>query len=170
MRFTGKSAIVTGAANGIGKGAAIKLAAEGAQVAVVDITHSDTIKEAVNQVLKEFGKIDILVNSAGGGWKQEHVPFKDTPVNSWQWILDLNINGTLLFTHAVIDHMVERKYGRIINLSSIAAEVGLLGLAVYAATKGAIIHFTKSLAMELGPYGITVNSVSPGLVPGSSES
>ena len=194
MKFSGRTAIVTGAANGIGKATAIKLANYGAKLAVldldqegvnqvaemiqssggtamaltVDVTKNDEIKEAVANVLAEFGQIDILVNNAGGGWKKS-LPFKDTPENSWKWILDLNINGLMLFTHAVLNHMVERKYGKIINVASIAAKTGIQNLAVYSASKGAVISFTKSLAMELGPYNINVNSVSPGMVSPNSE-
>jgi NAD(P)-dependent dehydrogenase (short-subunit alcohol dehydrogenase family) len=195
MKLSGRTAIVTGAANGIGKATAIKLANDGAKVAVldldqeavkqvaetirssggtampltVDVTKDDEIKEAVASVLAEFAQIDILVNNAGGGWKQEHLPFWKTPENSWKWILDLNINGTLLFTHAVLKHMIGRKYGKIINIASIAAKTGIPNLAVYSASKGAVISFTKSLAMELGPYNINVNSVSPGMVSTNSE-
>jgi NAD(P)-dependent dehydrogenase (short-subunit alcohol dehydrogenase family) len=91
------------------------------------------------------------------------------PIGSWRWILDLNINGTLNVVNAVIEHMIARQYGRIINVGSIAAKVGIPKLAVYAASKGAIVSFTKSLAMELGPHNITVNCVSPGMVSASEE-
>lgn len=194
MNFQGRTAIVTGAANGIGRATAFRLAQEGAHVAAldldkekvertvaeirdlggtalalaVDVTKSAEVQRAVSAVLAEFGKIDILVNSAGAGWHQQTF-FHDMPSGSWQWILDLNINGTLNVVNAVIAHMISKKYGRIINVGSIAAKVGIPRLAVYAASKGAIVSFTKSLAMELGPYNITVNCVSPGMVSTSEE-
>ncbi len=189
MKFQGKSAIITGAANGIGKATALKLSKEGAKVAlidinkekieavaadirksggtaeaiVVDITKSVEIRAAVAKVLAAFGQIDILVNSAGAGWHKQ-IPFKDTPDGSWEWIIDLNVKGTMYFTNAVLNHMVERKYGKIVNLSSIAAHNGIPNLAVYCASKGAIVPFTKALAMELGTSGININCVSPALV------
>ena len=194
MNLQGKSAIVTGAGNGIGKATALRLAKEGAKVAALDLSHAKVeqtaeaiktsggtalalaadvtkiaeVQKSVATVLAEFGKIDILINCAGAGWR-ESPAFKDMPAGSWQWILDLNINGTLLFTHSVLDHMIGRKYGKIINIASIAAKTGIPNLAVYSASKGAVISFTKSLAMELGPHNITVNSVSPGLVSCSEE-
>ena len=194
MNLQGKSAIVTGAGNGIGKATALRLAKEGAKVAALDLSHEKVeqtaeaikasdgtalalaadvtkiaeVQKSVATVLAEFGKIDILINCAGAGWQQQPT-FKDMPAGSWQWILDLNINGTLLFTHSVLDHMIGRKYGKIINVASIAAKTGIPNLAVYSASKGAVVSFTKSLAMELGPHNITVNSVSPGLVSCSEE-
>lgn len=195
MRFERKTAIITGAANGIGKACAIQMAKEGAKVAIldldqssvdkvgetireaggtalslaVDITKKDQIEDAVAKTLSEFGKIDILVNNAGAGWKQKHLPFHETPDDGWRWIIDLNINGTLEFTHAVLPHMVKRKYGKIVNVASIAATIGIPNLAVYAASKGAMISFTKSLAMELGAYNINVNCASPGMVSPNTE-
>jgi len=194
MNLQGKSAIVTGAGNGIGKATALRLAKEEAKVAALDLSHEKVeqtaeaikasdgtalalaadvtkiaeVQKSVATVLAEFGKIDILINCAGAGWQQQPA-FKDMPAGSWQWILDLNINGTLLFTHSVLDHMIGRKYGKIINVASIAAKTGIPNLAVYSASKGAVVSFTKSLAMELGPHNITVNSVSPGLVSCSEE-
>ena len=189
MRFEGRTAIVTGAGNGIGRATAIKLAQEGADVAIVDIdqvkaeqvaetilatggtalpfavdiTQSGAGKAVATKVLAKFGQIDILVNNAGAGWHKQ-IPFKDTPDGSWEWIIDLNIKGTLYFTHAVLDHMVARRYGKIINMSSIAASVGIPNLAVYSSSKGSVVSFTKALAMELGPFNINVNCVSPGLI------
>ncbi|HEY3329028.1 MAG TPA: SDR family NAD(P)-dependent oxidoreductase [Capsulimonadaceae bacterium] len=194
MGFHGKTAIVTGAANGIGKATALKLASEGAAVALadidrdkveavaaairrsggnasafgVDITRSDDVRRVATEVLAEFGKIDILVNNAGAGW-QNACLFQDIPDGSWEWIIDLNVKGTLYFTHAVLASMVERAYGKIVNVTSIAASVGIPRLAVYAASKGALVSFTKSLAMEVGPSGININCVSPGLVALESE-
>ena len=194
MRFTGRTAIVTGAGHGIGRAIALRLAEEGAQVVavdinratladtaaairraggvaselVVDITKSADVQAGVAKTLADFAKIDILVNCAGGGF-QQGIEFKDMDMGSWQWIFDLNVNGTLNFTRAVIPHLIERRYGKIVNFTSIASRVGLPQRAVYAATKGALDAFTKSLAMELGPYGINVNSVAPGVITYNAE-
>lgn len=190
MNFEGKNAIVTGAANGLGKATAIKLARAGAKVAIVDIdkekleqvsnsiradggqtltftvdiTKNADVKAMVTEIITNFGGIDILINNAGAGWCKKVRPFKDTPQEDWEWILDLNIRGTLYCTHAVLEHMTDKKYGKIINVTSIAAKVGIPKLAVYSASKGAIVSFSKALAMELGSYNINVNCISPGLI------
>src|SRR5690554_2790397 len=186
MNLEGKTAIVTGAANGLGRSTAIRLAKSGARVAVVDIdqdrlqqvresivsfggeasaftvnlSSNPAVEAAVAEILTTFGQVDILVNSAGSGWhRQTH--FKDTRTLDWEWILDLNVKGTLYITHAVINHMAARRYGKIVNVASIAATTGIPKLAVYSASKGALVAFTKSLAMELGPCNINVNCSSP---------
>lgn len=189
MRFQGQTAIVTGAANGVGKATAQRFAREGAAVALVDLDRekldavaaairadggtalafvtdigkNDQVKAVVAAVLAQWGRIDVLVNNAGAGWRHM-TPFQDAPDGSWEWILDLNVKGTLYFTRAVLGNMVARRSGKIINVTSIAASVGIPNLAVYAASKGAIVSFTKSLAMELGPLRINVNCISPALV------
>ena len=189
MTFAGKTAIVTGAAKGLGRFTAIRLAGSGARVAMIDIdreglrevgesiaaaggeaaafltdiTVPAAVAATVAEIRTRFGHIDILVNNAGSGWHRPAL-FKDTPHQDWEWILDLNLKGTLYVTHAVLDHMVERRCGKIVNVASVAATCGIPRLAVYAASKGALVAFTKSLAMELGPYNITVNCVSPGLI------
>jgi len=187
MSLENKVAMVTGTASGIGKGIALRLAADGAAVAgfdidfekarqtaqaiessggraiamEVDVTKYSVVKAAVDAVIKQFGHVDILVNNAGAYPQME---FKDLEAEAWKWILDLNVNGTFNCTHAIINHMVERRYGKIVNIASIAAHVGIRRMAVYSASKGAIVSFTKALAMEVGPYNITVNSVSPGAI------
>lgn len=189
MNLAGKTAVVTGAAKGLGRSTAIRLAESGARVAaidinregleqvkdaitaaggdasvyVVDITDNAAVEAAVAEILAAFGHVDILVNNAGAGWHKQ-TPFKDTPNPDWEWILDLNLKGTLYVTHALLNHMAERKYGKIVNVSSIAATTGIPKLAVYAASKGALVAFTKSLAMEMGSYGVNVNCISPGLI------
>ncbi len=187
MNLENRTAIVTGTASGIGKGIALRLAADGAAVAGFDIdlenaertaetvrnsggkaiairadvTDYSAIKAAVDDVIEQLGHVDILVNCAGAYPQME---FKDQEPEAWKWTIDLNVNGTLNCTHAVINHMVERKYGKIVNIASIAAQVGIKRMAAYCASKGAIVSFTKALAMEVGPHNINVNSVSPGAI------
>jgi len=192
-----KVAIVTGAGRGIGRAIALRYAAEGAAVAVddinvqaagtvaaqiaatggdavafdADVTKSDEVRAMVDSVLTRFGQVDILVNNAGGGAALlgKTSAFKDAPEEVWKWVIDLNLHGTMICTQAVLDHMTERRYGKIINFGSIAGVSGLPNWAAYSATKGAIISLTKALAMELGEYGINVNCISPGAIPADPE-
>jgi len=187
MDLQNKVAIVTGMATGIGKAVALRFATEGAAVAgfdielekaqqtaaeivaaggmavafEADVTDYDVVKAATAEVIEKFGQVDILVNNAGAYPQKE---FRHQEPKDWEWVLDLNVNGTFNCTHAVVNHMIERTYGRIINMASIAAHVGIKRMAHYSAAKGAVIAFTKALAMEVGPHGITVNSVSPGAI------
>lgn len=187
MDLSNRVAIVTGMATGIGRGIALRLAQEGAVIVgfdialdkagetvaeieqaggrafskAVDVTDYPVVKAAVDDVIAQFGQVDILVNNAG---RYPQTEFRALEAEAWKGLIDLNINGTLNCIHAVVNHMIERKCGRIINIASIAAHVGIKRMATYSATKGAIISFTKALAMEVGPYNITVNSVSPGAI------
>jgi NAD(P)-dependent dehydrogenase (short-subunit alcohol dehydrogenase family) len=188
MKLENRVAIVTGTASGIGKGIATRLAADGATVAgfdiavekaeqtaeairmsggkalavEADVTKYARIKAAVDDVIARFGHVDILVNCAGGFARQ--MDFKDKSEEAWKWTFDLNVYGTFNCIHAVINHMIERKYGRIVNIASVAAEVGIKRMADYSAAKGAVVSFTKALAMEVGPHNVNVNSVSPGAI------
>jgi len=193
---------VTGAARGIGKAIALRYAADGAVVAVDDIdmdgaekvaaeivaaggqatafsanvTKSGEVRAMVDAVLTHFGKVDILVNNAGGGaglLLGKTSAFRDMAEEVWKWVVDLNLYGTMICTQSVLDHMIERRYGKIINFGSIAGVCGLPDWAAYSAAKGAIISLTKTLAMEVGEYGINVNCISPGAIlsrPGSDWS
>jgi NAD(P)-dependent dehydrogenase (short-subunit alcohol dehydrogenase family) len=189
MEFAAKKAVVSGAARGIGRATALKLAAAGAQLALldmngeglagvveeiraaggqvwsktVDLSDRVALRAAASELLAALGSVDILVNCAGAGW-HKNVPFKDLTDGSWEWILDVNVKGTMYLTQALLGSMVARRYGKIVNLGSIAGHVGLSGLAVYSASKGAITSFTKALAMELGSSQINVNCISPGLI------
>ncbi len=192
MRIEGKVVLVTGAGGGIGRAICLRLSAEGARVAVTDlslknakkvaeeicaaggravgykadVTSSTQVQNTVQKVLADFGQIDILVNNAGGsaGLLGKLSAFKDTTEAIWSWVIDLNLHGTMRFVHAVLNGMVERKSGKIINIASIAGEVGIINRVDYSAAKGGVISMTKALAMEVGAYGITVNCVSPGLI------
>ncbi|MBB3456299.1 NAD(P)-dependent dehydrogenase (short-subunit alcohol dehydrogenase family) [Rhizobium sp. BK313] len=182
--LAGKVALVTGAARGIGRACALACAAAGADVVIgvrnveavadlvaelestgrrilavtMDISDSRQITEAVAKALDVFGKIDVLVNNVGvaPGDLAELVTEKDL-----DQILDVNIKGTFLVTQAVARHMIERKSGRIINISSQAGTVTLRGEAIYCMSKAAINHLSRCLAAEWAQYGITVNTVAP---------
>jgi NAD(P)-dependent dehydrogenase (short-subunit alcohol dehydrogenase family) len=191
-RLANRVAIVTGAARGIGRAIALRFAAEGAAVAVgdirldgaeavaqeiaaaggralaceADVTCSAAVDAMVETVLGCFGQIDILVNNAGGGAALlgKTSAFCDMAEETWKWVIDLNLHGTMICAQAVLGHMIERRYGKIINLGSIAGVCGLPHWTAYAAAKGAIIAFTTSLATEAGEYGINVNCLSPGAI------
>lgn len=192
-----KVAIVTGAARGIGRAIAVRFASDGAAVALDDInlsgvqqvadeivatggqaiafgasvTKSDEVRGMVETVLSRFGKVDILVNNAGGSAALlgKVSPFKDEPEDVWKWVIDLNLHGTMICTQAVLDHMIQRRYGKIINFGSIAGVSGLPNWTAYSAAKGGIISLTKALATELGEYGINVNCISPGAIQGRTR-
>ena len=191
-RFEGRSVIVTGAAGAIGRAIAKRFAAEGAAVCVsdlkaegaeavaeeirlmdgnafgcgVDVTQTADVAAMAERVLAECGKIDILVNNAGGsaGLFGRLSRFRDAGEEVWSRVLDLNLHGTLRCIRAVLNPMIERRYGRIVSIASIAAAVGILDRVDYSAAKGGIVSLTKALAMEVGGYGVTVNSVSPGAI------
>jgi 3-oxoacyl-[acyl-carrier protein] reductase len=185
-RLAGKYALVTGAAQGIGAATARRLAAEGATVAVVDLTAEragPVVKEieaaggtargfgcdvsdrgqaeaCVTAVAEAFGRIDVLVNNAG--LTRDNLLFKMSD-EEWDTVLDVNLKSVFLMCRAVQRHMVEQRSGAIVNLSSRSA-LGNRGQANYAAAKAGIQGLTATLALELGPFGIRVNAVAPGYV------
>lgn len=191
--FKGKTAIITGAAVGIGRAVGMVLAEGGANVVLVDldpetlattekeikaitenvlaitcdVSDNEAVQEAVKKANARFGKVDILVNNAGL-WRQRG-SFTDLSVDLWKKFFDVNVMGTVYFTKAVIDQMIENGYGRIINVASVAGVYGNRKATHYSATKGALISFTKALAKEVATNGITVNSVSPGSVSPSDN-
>ena len=168
-------ALVTGGAGGIGRAIIAALAADGHRVASGDIAddavdeaalavHLDvtdilSVDEAVARIEHELGSIDILVNTAG--WDEFH-PFLETREGFWDQIIELNYKGCLRVCHRVVPGMVERDYGRVINISSDAARVGSSQEAVYAGAKAAQVAFGKTLGREVARRGVTVNSVCPG--------
>lgn len=188
MNFEGKTAIVTGASAGIGRATATMLAQNGCNVVLVDIDQKNleaickenekcsgksvffecdiSDENAVNEVVKKtemlFGKIDILVNNAGI-WRY-FGPFSESESSLWKKMIDVNLLGTMYFTRAVINGMTERRYGRIINVGSVAGVYGNANMSIYSATKGAVISFTKALAKEVADKNVLVNCVSPGTV------
>jgi len=182
-----KIAIVTGAGQGIGRAIATKLAAEGAAVAVTDVNEATAIQTAeaiagggpagqavairadvtsresvaamVEQVRQEFGRIDVLVNNAG--WDKVG-PFTDSDPADWDRVIAINLYGVLNTCHAVLPIMVEQGAGTVVSLASDAGRVGSSGEAVYAAAKGGIIAFTKTIAREMARHQVTANCVCPG--------
>jgi len=185
FELTGQTAIVTGAATGIGEAIARRLAAAGATVAVadldvagartvsdalgngsfpvqIDIAKSDAVSKAVAEVLERTGRIDILVNNAGIAGKA--APLWEQSDEDWQQIINVNLTGVFNCCRAVIRHMRERKYGRIVNIASIAGKEGNPNMTGYSSTKAAVIGFTKSLGKEVATEGICVNAVAPAVV------
>lgn len=180
-------AIVTGAASGIGRATAIRLAEEGAAVVIadvnaegagsvarsisegggralslqVDVTDAPGVRAMTERAVTAFGKVDILVSNAG--WDRA-APFVDTDEELWDRVIAINYRGHLATCHAVLPYMRERGKGRIVTVASDAGRVGSSGEVVYSGAKGAVIAFTKGLAREVARDGINVNCVAPGLV------
>ncbi len=187
MSLQGRVAIVTGAAQGIGRAIAEALAQAGADIAVADLdpTRSkDAVaaveklgRKAINvkvnvadandtramaeQVAKELGKIDILVNNAGITRDGLLLRMKE---EDWNLVLQVNLNGTFNCTKAVLQSMTKQRYGRIVNIASIVGAMGNVGQANYAASKAAVIGFTKTVAREYASRNVTVNAVAPGFI------
>jgi NAD(P)-dependent dehydrogenase (short-subunit alcohol dehydrogenase family) len=189
-RVTGKTALVTGAAAGIGRAIALRLAREGASLVIADIdakglaeterqikttgspvlavsadvTEEEPVKALFAQALAQFGRLDILVNDVGGGTSGR---IWEAKVEDWDFIMRLNLRSAFLCTREAATHMRQRRSGRIINLSSGAREgtpwtAYYIGNSAYGAAKAAIHGFTRGVALELAEYGVTVNAVAPG--------
>jgi 3-oxoacyl-[acyl-carrier protein] reductase len=185
-RLAGRVALVTGASRGIGLGTARRFAQEGARVALMDVdeealtagvaelkgagldvlgsagdvSNPDDVGRTVSETVEHFGQLDILINNAGV--IRDNLIHKMS-VDDWDLVMRVHLRGSFLCAQAAQKHMVERGYGRIVNLSSTSA-LGNRGQANYAAAKAGLQGFTKTLAIELGRYGITVNSVAPGFI------
>ena len=186
MKLKDKVAIVTGGGQGIGEEIVRLFAKEGASVAIVDkaeegmkkvanelrfkhgnvieikadVTNSSDIERIVKEIMEKFGKIDILVNNAGTIFPVDFLEISD---DNWNFIQNVDLKGLVMCTKNVAPHMIKQKYGKIVNISSMAAfGVYMPGFASYSAAKSAVNSFTQHAARELGPYGINVNAVAPG--------
>lgn len=188
MVLTGKNAVVTGGASGIGRGICLRLARDGADVAILDLDRTGaqhvakevsalgrralaietdvasaaSVAAATQQVRQTLGRVHILVNDAG---ICTFVPLLQMSEEQWDRMMAVHLKGAFLCSQAVVPDMLAAGWGRIVNLSSVAGlNGGGAGLAHYAAAKGGIAGFTKALAQELGPSGVTVNAIAPGLI------
>jgi 2-dehydro-3-deoxy-L-rhamnonate dehydrogenase (NAD+) len=168
LDLKGRVAVVTGGLIGIGAAIAKRLEASGARVRIwdvgdksspVDVTDQVAIERATAKAMAELGRIDILVNNAGIAGPT--VPVVEYPVADWKRVIDIDLNGPFLCCRAVVPHMVKAKYGRIVNIASIAGKEGNPNAAAYAAAKGGVIAFTKALGKELAKTGVLVNCVTP---------
>lgn len=190
--LTGKVAIVTGGGRGLGQQMAEGFAEAGAHVVVCsrkvesclevseelqklgvesialkcDVTNPDDVNHVVSKTLERFGRIDILVNNSGASWG---APVEEMPLEAWQKVMNVNVTGTFLMSQAVGKVMIEQNYGKIINIASVAGLKGsnpkYMNAIGYNSSKGAVITFTKDLAVKWGPKGIYVNAIAPGFFP-----
>ncbi len=188
--LTGRTALVTGGGRGLGREIAEVLAEYGANIAVCsrklenceqtvrhlkdryaikakayacNVSSEEDVDSTVVEVLKDFGKLDILVNNSGATWGEK---VEEMPLEAWQKVMNVNVTGTFLMSKAVGKHMIENEYGKIINIGSVAGlkaePPNVLNAIGYSTSKAAIHHFTKDLARKWAEYGITVNALAPG--------
>ncbi len=188
LDLNGKSAVVIGGTSGIGRAIALGLAEAGADVAPTsrrldqvestareiealgrralratsDVTDRASLQSVLDAAVKNFGKVDILVNSAG---RTKKAPTLDFSEQDWNDILETNLTGILRACQIFGPHMMERRYGRIINIASIGSFLGMLQVSAYSASKAAVASLTQSLAIEWAPHGICVNAIAPGVFP-----
>ena len=193
MEFSGRVAMITGAAVGIGRATALEMGKRGASLVLIDldeaglcalvreleglggrvlyyscdISDEARVREVTANAITEMGRIDILVNNAAV-WRAS-VEFVETDMELWRRYFDINVHGTAYVTQAVLPQMLEHGWGRIVNVASVAGVYGNAKMACYSATKGAVISFTKALAKEVTAKGVLVNAVSPGSVTSSKN-
>lgn len=180
-RFKGRTAVITGAASGSGKAIAKRVTAEGGQVCLwdldadaldnarsetgamsalsVDVADAAAVEAAAQETQQLMGRIDLLVCAAG--ITGATAPVKDFPIEEWRRVIDINLNGLFYCCRAVIPYMLARRYGRIVNIASVAGKEGNPNASAYSASKAGVIGFTKSLGKELAESGILVNAVTP---------
>ena len=185
MLLKNRSAFVTGGGQGIGRAICLELARQGAKVCVadlnpetaakvageirdmgheaiavqVDITDLEKVKKSIQKAIDSFGAVDILINNVG--WDKTEL-FVNSKPETWDRVININFKGPVNCFSAVLPHMIERKYGKIVSVASDSGRVGSSGEAVYSGAKGGIIAFSKTIAREVARYGINVNCVSPG--------
>jgi 3-oxoacyl-[acyl-carrier protein] reductase len=183
-QFKDQVAIITGGASGIGLAIAKKLRGEGASVALVDlsmpallsttmpagenayvcdVTNEDQVKSVVDQIAERFGRIDILVNSAGVTGKT-NIKSHEVDLNDFRFVFDVNVTGSFLTSRAVLPHMLKRNYGRILHIASISGKEGNAGMLAYSASKAAVIGMAKVQGKEYAEAGITVNALAPAVI------
>lgn len=188
LELNGKSAVVIGGTSGIGRAVALGLAEAGADVApssrrasevetvareveafgrktlraTSDVASRESLEQLLNSAMSAFGKVDILVNCAG---RTKKAPTLDFPEKDWNEILDTNLTGMLRACQIFGRHMIERRYGRIVNIASIGSFRGMMEVTAYSASKAAVASLTQSLAVEWAPHGVCVNAIAPGVFP-----
>ena len=189
-RLAGRIALVTGAANGIGRASAIRLAREGADLALVDRegdalhavareieaagrqvlpftadwTDTSAVREAFAAIRQRFGRIDILFNNVGQSARERASLFHVSAEETWRFVIEVSLLATMRATRLVVEEMRSRRSGRIVNMSTESAFYGDVGFADYAAAKMGVVGFTRSLARELAPFHVNVNAVCPGAI------
>jgi 3-oxoacyl-[acyl-carrier protein] reductase len=190
MRLKEKIAIVTGAGRGIGKAIAARFAQEGAKVMIAeidpdvgqeaeaeivqsgavakscaaDVSEPEQIRGLVRQTVEAFGGVDILVNNAAIASFPFRANLSELPFESWRTMMKANLDGVMLMSQAAAMEMINRRWGRIVNISSITCLMGTPGLSAYQVAKGAVVTLTRSLAIDLAPHGIVVNAIAPGWI------
>jgi NAD(P)-dependent dehydrogenase (short-subunit alcohol dehydrogenase family) len=188
-RLEGKVAVVTGAANGIGRASALRFAAEGASLALLDLearglddvaakaraggatvftlaadcTNEDAVTDAFKAIYGQFGFIDVLMNNVGQSARERASEFYKSSSEVWRFVIDVTLMSTLIASRQVVPAMREAGKGKIVNVASNAGLAGEIGISEYAAAKMGVIGFTRSLARELAPFKVNVNAVCPGV-------
>lgn len=188
-RFEGRTALVTGGANGIGRASAMKFAAQGARVAILDVEEEPlketaetirsaggtvlpitvdmrdrpAVKDAVSRIASDLGPVDILLNNVGQTARKKASEFVDSVPETWEFVVDLNLMVTFHVTWLVAPGMRERRFGKIVSIASDSALIGDKTIVDYAAAKAGVMGFTRGLATELAPHGINVNAICPGV-------
>jgi acetoacetyl-CoA reductase/3-oxoacyl-[acyl-carrier protein] reductase len=190
-RLRGRRAAITGTANGIGRATALRFAAEGVGLALIDIeadalaataeacrvagapavlplvadlTQEAAVADAFARIARELGPLDILFNNVGQSARERSHQFHDSRPETWRFVLDVSLMTTMLVSRQVVPGMRERRAGRIVNMSSESAFYGDVGMVDYAAAKMGVIGFTRALARELAPFRVNVNAVAPGAI------
>ncbi len=183
--LSGRTAVVTGGSRGLGRSMALALARAGAHVVVtsrekahceetlelikehdgtanaevLDVRSEESIAAFGERVRSEFEGVDILVNNAGCNIRK---PVTEITWDDWSTVVDTNLRGTFFVTKALIPEMIERRYGRVINIGSVTSVFGYAGVVPYCASRGGVLQMTKAMADEFGPHGVTVNCLAPG--------